>query len=326
MDVTVRTAGPADLEQILDLGVMACDEIGLAPPDRDLMRARFEPLLRRDGGMIGVIGDERLAGFVPLTMAPPWYGTDPVLQELVLYVHPDFRRTPDRESGTKWMPSRALITYAMDAADRMRVPLSIGVFNSVRTKAKVELYRRMLGDPVGAMFLYRPTGEAPSIQTDKLEEPIRVGTTDDVHRVMDLAIAGCHEGGFVRPDPRRLLEGCWPALTGEGGVMGVIGEPGKPLAGAILIHRSKLWYSGTGFLEEKSVFVDPAHRGARGGAAARLCEFGKLAAERMSLPLSIGVLSNERTEAKVRLYRRQFGEPVGAYFLRGSRTGDHDVR
>ena len=45
MDVTVRTAGPADLDQILDLGVMACDEIGLAPPDRDLMRDLHYELL-----------------------------------------------------------------------------------------------------------------------------------------------------------------------------------------------------------------------------------------------------------------------------------------
>jgi hypothetical protein len=29
----------------------------------------------------------------------------------------------------------------------------------------------------------------------------------------------------------------------------------------------------------------------------------------------IGVVSNERTKAKMELYRRQLGEPVGGYFL-----------
>ena len=35
----------------------------------------------------------------------------------------------------------------------------------------------------------------------------------------------------------------------------------------------------------------------------------------------IGVLSNHRTEAKVRLYERQFGKPSGAFFLYNARTG-----
>jgi hypothetical protein len=42
----------------------------------------------------------------------------------------------------------------------------------------------------------------------------------------------------------------------------------------------------------------------------------------MGMPLLIGVLSNSRTEAKIRLYKRHFGEPAGAYFLYNARTGE----
>jgi hypothetical protein len=314
--MTVRTAGPDDLEEIIKLGLMECEEIGLAPGDPERLRARYLPLVHRHGGMIGVIGDKELTAFIPLAIESPWYSTDPVLADIAFFVHPEHRSSEEGQA-------QALCRYAMDAADSLGLPLSVGVITTRRTGAKARIFKSLLGDPAGAMFLYRPNGHRTEVQTGRLDDlPLRIGTTRDVHEVMDLALKGWRQNGFVRPDPRRVLEECWPALTGDGGMIGMLGKPGEPLAGAILIRRSKLWYSGTGYLDEKALFVDQAHRAARGGAAARLCEFGKLAAERMSLPLSIGVLANERTEAKVRLYRRQFGEPVGAYFLWGARTGE----
>ena len=55
--------------------------------------------------------------------------------------------------------------------------------------------------------------------------------------------------------------------------------------------------------------------------ARKLCEFSKMAAERLNMPLLIGVLSNHRTEGKVKLYERVFGKPAGAYWLVGGETG-----
>ena len=53
----------------------------------------------------------------------------------------------------------------------------------------------------------------------------------------------------------------------------------------------------------------------------KLCEFAKAAAEMLDMPLLIGVLSNERTEGKVKLYERIFGKPAGAYWLLNAETG-----
>jgi hypothetical protein len=151
---------------------------------------------------------------------------------------------------------------------------------------------------------------------------VRVGTPDDVHAVMDLALMAADENGFVKPKADRLLMEIWPALNLDRGIMGVIsGEDGKVEA-AILLRITIMWYSDQEILEERAIFVHPDFRSAKGGRAARLCEFAKSAADKLNLPLMIGVLSNSRTNAKVRLYERQFGSPAGAFFLYKAKTGD----
>jgi GNAT superfamily N-acetyltransferase len=149
---------------------------------------------------------------------------------------------------------------------------------------------------------------------------VRVGTSEDVHDIMALALSACEENGFVNPNPSKLLAEIWHGLTLENGVVGVIGEPGKP-EGAVLLRIGAMWYSDNQVLEEKAIFIHPEYRSAKGGRARRLCEFSKQVAEALGIPLIIGVLSNHRTEAKVRLYERQFGKPSGAFFLYNARTG-----
>lgn len=151
---------------------------------------------------------------------------------------------------------------------------------------------------------------------------IRVGTPADVHDVMELALMGSAENGFVSPSAPRILHEVWAGLNRDHGILGLIGpaEGGKP-QGAILLRITVPWYSDAPVLEERAIFIHPEYRSAKGGRAARLCEFSKLAADKLGLPLMIGVLSNQRTEAKVRLYERQFGAPAGAYFLYNARTG-----
>jgi hypothetical protein len=103
--------------------------------------------------------------------------------------------------------------------------------------------------------------------------------------------------------------------------MGVIGPKGGKLEGAVLLRIGAMWYSDSEVLEEKAIFVDPHQRSAKGGRARRLCEYSKQVADTLKIPLIIGVLSNHRTEAKIRLYERQFGKPSGAFFLYNARTG-----
>lgn len=153
------------------------------------------------------------------------------------------------------------------------------------------------------------------------EKPIRVGTLDDVDPMMELALMACDENGFVNPNPVKLLEQIYSALAQDHGLIGIIGEPGEKIEGAVLLRISKMWYSDQDVLEEKAIFIHPDYRNAKGGRARRLVEFSKQASDYLKIPLIIGVLSNHRTEAKVRLYERQFGKASGAFFLYNAHTG-----
>jgi GNAT superfamily N-acetyltransferase len=156
--------------------------------------------------------------------------------------------------------------------------------------------------------------------TDNLQ--VRVGTPEDIDGCMELSLAACEENGFLYPSPRKLLMELWPALNRDKGIIGIIGKPGQKMEGAILLRIGQTWYSEQMTLEERAIFISPDFRSAKGGRARKLVDFAKKTADELGLPLMIGVLSNHRTEGKVRLYRRIFGEPTGAYWLYGAITGD----
>lgn len=144
---------------------------------------------------------------------------------------------------------------------------------------------------------------------------IRLGTPDDLDEVMAAAMMAVQEIGLVKPDPMKLLAEVWPSLHLNGGMVGLIGKPGGKPEGGVMLRISKMFYSDQEVLEERVVFVLPEYRAKKGGRASKLVEFSKKTAEELGIPLLIGVMSTVRTEAKVRMYERQFGKPTGAVFL-----------
>lgn len=151
---------------------------------------------------------------------------------------------------------------------------------------------------------------------------IRLATPRDELPLLNLALRAWEENGIKNVNPEKMLGMIRPALYLWQGLCGIIGD--DEIEGAVLLRISQLWYSDDWILEEKAIFVDPAYRNAKGGRARKLCEFSKKVADELNIPLLIGVLSNHRTEAKVRLYERQFGSPAGAFFLYNAQTG-HEV-
>lgn len=151
---------------------------------------------------------------------------------------------------------------------------------------------------------------------------VRIGTPEDLDEIMKIAMAACDENAFLPANPARLAEEIWPALIQHHGICGVIGKPGQQIEGVVVLRIGKMWYSDVEILEEKAIFIHPDFRNAKGGRARKLVDFSKQCADTLGMPLIIGVLSNSRTEAKVRMYKRQFGEPSGAFFLYGAKTGE----
>jgi hypothetical protein len=157
--------------------------------------------------------------------------------------------------------------------------------------------------------------------TDEPELVIRIATPDDMDELMKLAVAGCKDNGFLEPSIPRLAQDFWSATHLDHGLCAVIGPPGGGIEGMILLRIGTMWYSEAPVLEEKAIFIYPEFRSAKGGRAKKLCEFGKQTADKLGMPLIIGVLSNHRTEGKVKMYQRIFGAPAGAFFLYGAKTG-----
>lgn len=163
---------------------------------------------------------------------------------------------------------------------------------------------------------------AVSLQTDDLR--IRVGEPDDIRELMTLAMASCDENGFLNPNPEKIMRVIYGALLQTDGIVGCIGKPHGMIEGAVLLHVGGMWYADDLVVEELGLFIHPDFRTAKGGRAKRLAEFSKMVAERLNKALLIGVLSNSRTEAKIRMYKRIFGQETGAWFLYNSRTDTNE--
>jgi hypothetical protein len=160
--------------------------------------------------------------------------------------------------------------------------------------------------------------------TDKTppeELHIRIGTPDDLDEMMQIAMMATEENAFLDPNPGKLAAEMWPALHQDHGIVGIIGPEDGMIQGAVLLRIGNMWYSDAPVVEEKAIFIHPDYRSAKGGRAKQLCDFSKKVSDSLGIPLIIGVLSNSRTEAKVRMYERQFGKPSGAFFLYGAKTG-----
>ena len=161
-----------------------------------------------------------------------------------------------------------------------------------------------------------------------MEPKVRLGTPADEDAMLQLALNAWEENGIKDVNPTKMLAMIKPALYLWQGLVGIIGAPNEKIEGAVLLRMTQMWYSDAWMLEEKAIFVDPEFRKSQGGRksstklhASTLCDFSKKVADELNIPLIIGVLSNHRTESKIRLYERSFGPPAGAFFLYNVHTG-----
>jgi GNAT superfamily N-acetyltransferase len=149
---------------------------------------------------------------------------------------------------------------------------------------------------------------------------VRVAEPADEDGIMHLARVNHNENGLFALNEERARRFLRPALHKLDGIIGVIGERNK-LEAVIVLKVSDYWYSDERFLEELSIFVHPDYRRAKISRVQKLVAFAKQVADGVGMPLIVGVLSNDRTSAKVALYQKQFGAPAGAFFLYGRETG-----
>ncbi len=141
---------------------------------------------------------------------------------------------------------------------------------------------------------------------------VRIAESRDEEEVMRLCLLLHEENGLFPVNQDKVRAMMRRAFNRDGGVLGVIGESGK-IEAMIFMLVSTFWYSDQPHLEELFSYVHPDYRKSKN--AVDLMEFAKWCSDQSGFPLVIGVISNERTAEKVRLYQRQFDKPMGNFFL-----------
>lgn len=146
------------------------------------------------------------------------------------------------------------------------------------------------------------------------EAPIRVATPEDRDGIMALLRLMHAENGLAPLDEAKVGAALAQALDKRLAMAGVIGEP-DALEATVGLFVCEMWYSAALHLEDRWNFVHPDHR-AGTTHATNLIGFAKQSAQRMGIPLLMGITSANRTAGKVRLYERQMGDAIGALFWR----------
>jgi hypothetical protein len=157
----------------------------------------------------------------------------------------------------------------------------------------------------------------------KILPHVRLATEADIPQLLEMGRQLHVENGLMNVSEHLIEIAVRKAARGEGMVCGVIGDVGHVEA-MIGLLVARYWYSLDSHLEEILSFVKYEYR--KSDNAKALIEFAKDCALKLNVPLLIGIVSNHRTEQKVRLYQRRLGKPAGAYFLFNSRTGKTDGR
>lgn len=148
-DVHVRIATPEDFKEVMDLASQVSNENGIFSPTLEMVAGEIWAALHQDHGIVGVIGapGDSLEGFVLLRVGNTWYSQAEIIEEKTVFVSRKFR-------SAKGGRARKLCEFSKKVADDLGLPLLIGILSNQRTKGKVEMYKRVFGEPAGAFFLY----------------------------------------------------------------------------------------------------------------------------------------------------------------------------
>ena len=146
MSVKVRLATPDDEPALMDLCRALHADNGLFKMDDDMVRGMLHRAFDRQGGIIGVIdGKDQIAAAIFVLISNFWYSRDNHLEELFNFIRPEYRKSNYATS---------MIEFACECANKIGIPLVIGILTHQRMLEKVRLYRRKLGVPAGAFFVH----------------------------------------------------------------------------------------------------------------------------------------------------------------------------
>jgi hypothetical protein len=146
--------------------------------------------------------------------------------------------------------------------------------------------------------------------------PVRKAVLADKPDIMQMCEENHCDNGQFSFCARKVETTIDRAFNGGGAIIGVVGQ--NQIEGMLVLVIDQFWYTQDWCLEEYQNYVRPQFR--KSTHAKDMINFGQRCSDELGIPLVIGVVSNERTRAKMELYRRQLGEPKGGYFMHLPKT------
>lgn len=150
-ELSIRVGNPQDLDAVMEIAMMACEENGFVQPSPSRLLMDIWPALNLDEGVMGLIGPKgtsEVQGAVLLRVGHMWYSDQRAIEEKAVFIRPEYR-------SAKGGRARKLCEFSKQVADELELPLIIGVLSNHRTAGKVRMYQRIFGEPSGAFFLYK---------------------------------------------------------------------------------------------------------------------------------------------------------------------------
>jgi hypothetical protein len=156
------------------------------------------------------------------------------------------------------------------------------------------------------------TSTATRAAQDRVKPVVRIARPEDWTEIMQMCAELHDENGALDVSWPKVEVAIARGINNDQAMIGVIGKTGS-IEGMAYIRFSTMWYSETIIFEELFVYVKPEFR--RSPNAKTLLRWMRATKEKLGVRLIIGVISNAKTQAKLRLYEREFGQPVGGFFF-----------
>lgn len=153
--------------------------------------------------------------------------------------------------------------------------------------------------------------------------PVRFADAGDLARICDLLVLLHQETPHARLSKPRLAETV-RAVMAQGAVVCTLDR--GVVVGTCGLAIERPWFSDELWVRDQWLFVHPVHR--RSPHARALLRTARRYAEGLRMPLLMEVAGGpagggaRRVAAKLRLYRRELGEPTGATWVIGSEARD----
>lgn len=146
----VRVGSMDDFEDVLRLSNLHLKEANISPIDYDWAESTIKKCLSLEGGISGLIGrGDKLEGYILLEIFKPYPYKCDFLNDMGLFVHPDFRK------GGKGN-GRLLLEFSKKTASELKLPLFCGLRHGNRLPAKMKLYENSFSKPIACLFLEVP--------------------------------------------------------------------------------------------------------------------------------------------------------------------------